>query len=229
MRFAALPVLMLIAACSAEREPEAAPSPTPTLAAPRTLVAADLDLATLGARVERMEVADRETGDGLARISAFVACPKEMEVCDPETAPEGTVYTYVLTVTPQAAAEPSPTPTATATDTAVVPVEAPAELVRMTRPAPGFNAAAGFSRAEATAALGAEGALTLTLDQGQLIWRVTGGTGWAAGKPITLWWQSTRPPQKSAPAYRFEYAGKRVDITAFFPTADKAVEPATAR
>ena len=219
----ALSLLALLASCSAEREPAPAPSPTPTIAAPRTLIAADLDPAALGARMEGMEVTDQDAGDGLAKVSAFVACPKAMTTCDPATAPEGTVYTYVLTVTPQAAAEPSPTPTPIATHSAVVPVEAPAELVRMTRPAPGFNAATGYSRAEATAALGAEDALTVTLDQNQLIWRVTGSSGWAAGKPITLWWQSTRPPEKPEPSYRFEYGGKRADIAAPFP-ADKPVE-----
>ena len=228
MRALGVSALLMLAACSAERDPDAAPSPTPTVAAPRTLIAADLDLATLGARVERMDITEQDVGDGLAGVSGFVACPKEMIACDPESASEGTVFTYVLTVTPQATPEPSPTPTVT--DKAVLPVEAPAELIRMTRAAPGFNAAAGFSRSEAAAALGAEDALSLTLDQNQLIWRVTGGTGWQAGKPITVWWQSTTPPSsKLVTAYRLEYAGKRADITAPFPAADKAVEPAKAR
>lgn len=220
MRRVVLLPLALLAACSAEREPAAAPAPTPTLAAPRTLVAADFDPATLGARVEGVEVIDQEAGGGLAKISAFVACPRAMTACDPATAPEGTLYTYVLTVTPQAAPEPSPAPAATATDAAVVPAEAPAELVRMTRPAPGFNAAAGFSRTEATAALGAEDALTLTLDQNQLIWRVTGGSGWEAGKPITLWWQSNRAPDKPIRAYRLEFGSRSGEFRAPFPTTE---------
>ena len=232
MRLAVIPVLALLAACSAEREPEAAPTVTPTLAAPRTLVAADFDPATLGPGVAGMERTDRDIGGGMGRVTAFVACPKTMTACDPATAPAGTIYTYVLTVTPaDTARQPVPVPVSAtdATETAVAPVEVPAELVRMTRPAPGFNAAAGFSRAEAAAALGADDALTVTIDQNQLIWRVTAGNGWSAGKPITLWWQSTTPPAKPAAAYRLEYAGKRVDIAAPFPAADKAVERGNAR
>ncbi len=98
----------------------------------------------------------------------------------------------------------------------------------MTRPAPGFNAAVGFSRIEATAALGAEDALTVTLDQSQLIWRVTAGSGWAAGKPITFWWQSTRPPEKPSASYRLEYGGKTARLAAPFPAADKPVERGSA-
>lgn len=231
-RFAALPLLSLLASCTAEREPEAAPGPTATVAAPRTLIAADFDPAMLGPRAAGMDVNDSAIGKGLARVTAFVACPREMTACDPKTAPQDTIYTYVLTVTPDADARGPLGASGTApnaTGITAAPVEAPAELIRMTREASGFNAAAGYSRTEAAAALGAEDALGMTLDQDQLIWRVTGGTPWAAGKPITIWWQSTSPPAQRSPAYRFEYAGKRGDITAPFPAADKAVESTPAR
>lgn len=214
-----LPALALVTACSAERTPDAAPTPTATIAAPRTLVAADLDLATLGARVPGMDVVDKAIGDGLARVSAFVACPAGQTVCDPAALPEGTVYTYVLTVTPEVAAV-SAEPAASQAE-AITPVEAPAELVRMSRPATGFGGAVGFSRAEAASALGPQGSLTVTLDQDRLIWRVTGGTGWAAERPITLWWQSTAAPSAPSATYVLEYGGKRADIAAAFP------EPAT--
>lgn len=233
MRLAAASLLVLLAGCSAEREPAPAPMPTATVAAPRTLVAADFDPAMMGGAIAGTEKTDVMIGDRLARVSALVACPNDIADCDPATAPEGTVYTYVLTITPELAppmkpAPPAAGPSATA-ETPVAPVEAPAELVRMTRAAPGFNGAVGFARAEAAAALGADEALGITLDQNQLIWRVTEGAGWQAGKPITLWWQSTRPPAKPAAAYRLEYAGKRADIRAPFPAADKPVERSAAR
>ena len=230
----ALPALVLTAACSSQPAPEPSPTPTATVAAPRTLIAADFDPAKLGAHVAGMDVTDAAIGEEnapLARLTAFVTCAKDVAACDPAKMPEGTVYTYVLTVTPAAApaVEPAETPsatpgaTATATPAEVTPVEAPAELIRMTRGAPGFEGAVGFSRKQAAAALGADDALAVTLDQGQIIWRVTGGSGWKPGMPITLWWQSTRAPAKPALAYRLEYRGERAEATAPFPAEDKAV------
>lgn len=226
MRSVCLPAFALLAACSPEPEPEAKPTPRATVAAPRTLVAADFDPAMLGARVAGMNVTDAAIGGRkapIARVSAFVACEKEVTDCDPAILPEGTIFTYVLTITPALAPAPSPSPSATPADL-VVPVEAPAALVGTDRVVPGFNGALGFSRVEAAAALGAEEALTVTLDQNRLIWRVTGGSGWRAGKPITLWWQSTRAPGKPAAAYRLEYGGERADISAPFPAADKPAD-----
>lgn len=231
MRLAALPLLVVLAACSAERAPEPAPTPSATVAAPRTLIPADFNPATLGARVVGMDVTDAEIGDEdepLARVSAFVACEREVTICDPAKLPEGSIYTYVLTITPTPLPDPTPTPSETATDLPA-PAERPAELVRTIRVAPGFNGAVGFARAEAVAALGAEEALGVTLDQNRLIWRVTQGSGWQPGKPITLWWQSTRAPAKPAAAYRLEHAGRSADIAAPFPAADKPVEPTSAR
>ena len=241
MRALAFPALAFVTACSSQPASEPSPTPTPaaTIAAPRTLIAADFDPAMLGAHVEGVEIADAEIGSEktpLARIDAFVACAQGVTICEPAKLPQGTVYTYVLKVTPlTAAAKSKPSPsaapseTASATPTEITPVEAPAELVRMTRAAPEFKGAVGFSRAEAAVALGADDALTVTLDQGQIIWRVTGGSGWAAGRPITLWWQSTGAPAKPSEAYRLEYGGKRSEITAPFPPEDKVVEGKQAR
>ena len=49
-RAIALPLMIALAACG-RSEPEPEPTPTPTVAQPRTLVAADLDLSTLGAKI----------------------------------------------------------------------------------------------------------------------------------------------------------------------------------
>lgn len=223
MRAGALALLLpLLAACSAEREPAPEPTPRVTMAAPRTLVPADFDPESLGPRAAGFETAG-EIGESLARVSGFVACPREMAACDPAKAPEGTVFTYVLIVTPATGPVSTPSPEEAARELPA-PAEAPPELVRMIRPAAGFNGAVGFDRAEAAAALGAEEALTVTLDQNRIIWRVTGGSGWKGGKPITLWWQSTSPPQKPAPAYRLEYGGRQADIPAAFPVTDKGAE-----
>ena len=222
---AALALAALLAGCTAERAPDPAPTPAATVAAPRTLVAADLDPATLGPRVAGIAVEDMAVGGRaapLARVSAFVACARGMTACDPAVLPEGTIYTYFLTITP---APPAAAPVASAsTVDPAAPAEAPAELVGMSMAAAGFNGAVGFAHAEAAVALGKEDALGVTLDQNRLIWRVTGGSGWTPERPITLWWQSTRPPAGQAAAYRLEYAGQRADIRAPFPAEDKAVE-----
>lgn len=218
--FAALGALAALAACSPESAPvpTATPSPRPTIAQPRTLVAADYDPGLLGARVAGAVVADAALGRGkapLARYSAFVACAREVTVCDPAQLPQGALYTYVLTITP--AASPAPSPGAASPGGVAGAGEAPAELVRMTRAAPGFKGAVGFSRAEAEAALGSSTAMAVKAERERLIWRVDEGRAWQAGKPITLWWQSSVPPGEMAQAYHFEYAGRVVDVTAPFP------------
>ena len=92
----------MLAACGSS-EPEPAPTPTPTVAAPRTLVGADLDLSTLGAKIVGpqgpevrtvLSAGNREIG----RLVSYVACPADTAECKPGEMPEGTVYTYVRTV-----------------------------------------------------------------------------------------------------------------------------------
>lgn len=241
MRFAAaLPALALLAACAAENEPEPAPTPTAaaTVAEPRTLIAADLDPATLGGKIAGPKGTDPEFsvmagGKVVARVAAFVACPKEITACTPETLPADTIYTYALTVTPTPSG-PLASPSAPATPDAAGDVaEVPAMLFQTTRPAYGFNGAVGYALAEAEAALGAPEAIGVTLDEERLIWRVTGGSGWKPGAPITFWWQSTIPPAGPQPAYRLEMGDAGWTATGPFPeeekAADKPVDPAAAR
>lgn len=235
MRALALALPLALAACSSEPSPEPAPRPTPTVAAPRTLIAADLDLATLGAKVEGPQGTDPEFkvmagGEEIAIVRSFVACPKGTTACVPADLPDGTVLTYVHTIVPTAV-EPSggPSPEPTGTDTAV-PAEVPPSLFRMTRPAPGFRGGVGYTRSEAEAALGAPDPITVTLDDGQLIWRVTAGSGWKPGAPITLWWQTTAPPAGPQEAFQLELAGDTAMARGPFPAAeDKAVERAATR
>lgn len=232
MRLAVLALAAVLAGCS-QAVPEPQPTPTATVAAPRTLVAADFDPATLGAKIEGPKGTDPEFaviagGKEIAIVKSFVACPKDMTTCVPAELPEGTVLTYVHTIVP-AAAEPAeaPSPEPTGTDTAA-PVEVPPSLFRMTRPAPGFKGGVGYSRAEAEAALGAPDPITVTVDEGQLIWRVTGGSGWKPGAPVTVWWQTTAPPAPQE-AYQLEVSGSTAKAKAPFPAAEKAVERDAAR
>ena len=233
MRFAAtISLVVLLAACSAEPEPDAAatpaPTPTATMAKPRTLIAADLDLSTLGAKIAGPKGTDPEFsvmagGKVVARVAAFVACPKGVSPCTPETLPAGTIYTYVLRVTPDAAgpmATPSP-PTPGAADGAP---EIPSTLFQTTRPARGFKGGVGYARAEAEAALGAPQAIGVSLDDERLIWRITGGSGWKPGAPITFWWQSTAPPDGPKQAYRLEMGDAGWTANGPFPAEEKVAE-----
>lgn len=227
MRLSALSLLAMLAACSSREAPQPEPSASVTPAAistePRTMVAADFVPEDLGGRIAGMEVSDAPVGDAgapVARLDAFVACPKEIALCDPAKLPAETRYTYVVTVTPvpeasaKAAASTSPAP---------IPVPAGATLATIA-PVPGFEGGVGYSLAQAAAALGAEDAISVTLDQGRIVWRAADGSRWVGGKPITVWWQSTRPPADKVPAYELASGTDSARISAPFPAEDKAVE-----
>ncbi len=237
-----------LAACSSEPAPAPSPAPTATVATPRTLIAADLDLAKLGAKIAGPKGTDPEFsvmagGKVVARITAFVACPQRVSSCTPQTLPADTIYTYVLRVTPDVAGPMAPAPSQDinpksppASPSAADSVaEVPATLFRTTRTARGFNGGVGFVRAEAEAALGVAEPIRVTLDDGQLIWRVSKGSGWKPSAPITFWWQSTAAPDGPVQAYRLEMGDTGWTANGPFPGAneeegaDNAVEGAPPR
>ncbi|MBX7526705.1 hypothetical protein [Qipengyuania vesicularis] len=211
--------------CS-DRESEAEPAPTPTVAQPRTLAAADLDLSTLGARIvgpqgpevrTTLSAGNREIG----KMVSFVACPEGTSECKPGQMPEDTIYTYVhqVTLSESEAANEQP-----AEGPEVV--ESPPTLFRMTGKAHGFNRAVGYSSAQALAALGGEDAISITSDDGHLIWRVVEGDGWTPGTTITFWWQSTQPPVGPADAYLLEVDGNQAVARGPYPAPEKPADGA---
>ncbi len=224
---------VLLAACGQQETPAPEPTPTATMAAERTLVPTDYDPANLGPRIEGSEgpeVTSEATANGktIGSVVSFVACPAKVVACDPEALPADTVYTFVHRVTLAEAPEgsPVPSPTPTATDAALPPiVEIGPTLFRMTRPAPGFNLAVGYSRDEAEAALGDPDAIKVTVDREQVVWRVASGNGWTPGATITVWWQSTQPPAGPEKAYLLEIDGKQGDVRGPFPAAEKSDAP----
>lgn len=227
-RAAALLLAAGLAACANEK-PEPAPSPSATVAAPRTLIAADFDTLTLGARIKgpqgyevatALSAGSREIG----RMVSYVVCPEAVTDCNPAVLPEGTVFTYVHRIT-LAEANESPLQ-AEASD--ATPAQTGATLFRTTRPVAGFNHAIGYSKSEARAALGEADAISITSDEGRLIWRVTKGEGWTPGSTITFWWTSTVPPKGPEKAYAIEIDGKAASATGPFP-ADKTVERGSGR
>jgi hypothetical protein len=212
VRLTALAGAMLLAACGSS-EPEPAPSPTPTATPdkPKSLVPADLGALVLGARIEGPqgpEVAgtfevDDET---LAEVVSYVACPEGLDPCDPEAAPEGTVYTYVHRVTPAEGIEG-------------------ATLFRTGRAAAGFANVIGFDKAEAVDVLGEDGRIDVASDNGALVWRVIGGNGWTAGETLTFYWQSTLAPEGPREAFQFEADGTSAQGSGPFPPRETVEGP----
>ena len=221
MRLLLLCAPLALAACGEAPEPEPTPTATPTVAAPRTLVAADFDPASLGAKIvgpqgPEPEAAIMADGREIARIKSFVACPEGVTECVPADMPEGTVYTYVHEVTLADDLEPQVIETPEAGGAVM---EVPASLFRMTQAAQGFNRSVGYSRGQAETALGASDAIQVSSDSGQIIWRVTAGSGWKPGMPVTFWWQSTTPPEGPAEAYSLEVNGMTARAKGPFPPA----------
>lgn len=220
------PLALIACGDSPETDAVAEPTPTATVAAPRTLISANYDAAMLGARIEgpqgpEVEAALIADGREIGRIVSFVACPAGTATCDPTAMPGDTVYTYVHQIT-LAAQEADGAAAGGAGEDAIT--ESYATLFRTTRRATGFNGSIGYSREQAETALGDAEAIGVTSDQGQLIWRVTSGEGWQPGETITFWWQSTLPPEGPSEAWRFETSGMTARATAPFPPAEMPVE-----
>ncbi|MBX7515137.1 hypothetical protein K3179_11340 [Qipengyuania sp. GH38] len=210
-----------LAACGSS-EPEPAPTPTQTPAQPRTLVAADLDLSTLGAKIVGPQGPEVETvlSAGSAQIGtmvSFVACPEGVETCEPGQMPEDTIYTYVHQVTLDGVSTAQP-------EAGPEVVEAPPTLFRTTERAHGFNGSLGYSRSQAQAAFGSEDAIGVTIDDGRLIWRVIDGQNWRENATVTVWWQSTEPPAGPSDAFLLEVLGNQAVARGPFPAEEK---PAT--
>ena len=228
-RFTALAALAALTACGSDPSPAPSPTPTATVAAPRTLVASDFDPSELGARYESPQGSEIESpfvvagGETIAEMTSFVACPRDATSCNPDEMPAGTVYTYVHRITLSdtvAVEEPTDEETPEAAASSQIP-QIGTTLFRTARPAAGFNFSVGYSRDEAEAALGSPDAIGVSLDQKQLIWRVTGGSGWKPGATITFWWQSTLPPERPGKAYALTVRGQEAEVGAPFPVEAK--------
>ena len=163
---------------------------------------ADLDLGAKIVGPQGDEVISRfsnETG-AFADVRSYVACPAGMDPCDPATAPEGTVYTYVHVVYPGEDNDPESGSGAGDDSSNVETMES----FRMTMASHGFTGTAGFSRAEAVNALGDVGTIVINCHENGIDWTVEEGDGgeqWGQAEPITFFWQSTLPPAGPQNAY----------------------------
>lgn len=222
---------LVLTACGSAQEPVPEPTPTATVAAPRTLIAADFDPATLGARIAGPQGAEVEStltasGEEVGTMISYVACPEDAEICDPAQMPKDTLYTYVHRITLAEAPRTRESEEENAIADAIPNVdETGATLFRTTSAATGFNGAIGYSEDEAEAALGSREAITVSSDTGQLIWRVTSGEGWKPGGTITFYWKSTLPPGGPEEAYRLKVDDVSAEAAGPFPPQE-APEPA---
>lgn len=204
----ALAASTALAACSAETEPE-----------DNTLVAENEELEVAVEALEQGDFADLELGakivgpqgeevkarltnetGAFADITSYVACPAAMTECDPATAPEGTIYTYVHIVYPGEDNDPT-TGSGDGVDSSDVETT---EAFRMTMPSHGFTGGVGFSQGEAEAAIGKPMLIVASCHEQGIAWTVEegdGGNQWGQGEPITFYWQSTLPPAGPANAY----------------------------
>jgi hypothetical protein len=219
----ALPALALFALVACSSEPAPAPTPAPTGTGVRNLVAAGFkDLALgpvlVGPQGQTVESTIEFEGRHLARVVSYVACPPpdveetgteagdDPGECDPENQPEDAVFTYVHRVTPGEGAD------------------GPVLSFRTARRAAGFANTIGFDRDQAEAALGRDYAIRVSIDNGALTWRIERGDGWDAGEEITLFWQSTLPPEGPSEAYEVETSEGRSRATGPFPPRESPAE-----
>ena len=204
---------LVLAACSAEPEPdttelEAATTDGETDALARALDAGDFMDLSLGAKIVGPQGPQVEgtldTPEGsFADIRSYVACPAGMDPCDPATAPEGTIYTYVHVVYP---GEDNQGDSGSGAGADASHVDS-ATSFAMLRPAHGFTGTVGYSKAEALAAIGAKADIVVTCRDGGLVWTVNAGDGgdqWEQAEPLTFYWQSTLPPAGPAVAYAID-------------------------
>lgn len=164
---------------------------------------ADLDLGAkiVGPQGPEVKAALSNDTGNFADMTSYVACPAGMDVCEPASAPEGTIYTYVHTVFP---GEDNDASTGSGEGADSSDVEQ-AELFRMLAPAHGFTGNAGYSKLEAEGAVGAKVEVAVTCEEGALAWTVSAGDGgdqWGQGEPLTFYWQSTLPPAGPSDQYR---------------------------
>ncbi|KLE35598.1 hypothetical protein AAW00_04085 [Aurantiacibacter luteus] len=229
--------MLALVACNSEPDPQtlASPTPTPTVAGPRTLIAAGFDEQKLGPRIvgpDGDEVTSTVSFEGrdIAEIVSYVACPP-IEV--PETSSErpappapisttgendGNVADFTNVCEPGMQGEGALF-TYVHRVTPAEGADGPVLSFRTSRRATGFANAIGFDRDQAEAALGEGYAIGVQIDNGQLIWRIEKGDGWTAGEEITFFWQSELPPEGPAEAYEIETAEGRARGSGPWPPA----------
>ncbi|WP_271077921.1 hypothetical protein [Aurantiacibacter sp. MUD61] len=190
---------------------------------------ADLELGAKIVGPQGPEVKSRMVNAeaAFADITSYVACPLGMDPCDPATAPEGTIFTYVHIVYPGEDNDPS-TGSGDGNDSSDVETM---ESFRMTMPSHGFTGVAGYSIAESEAAVGEIGTIVISCHEDGIAWTVEEGDGgdqWEQAEPITFFWQSTLPPAGPSEAYEVFANYTAAQGPGPYPAADETVTNACA-
>ena len=173
------------------------------------IISTEINDLKLGAKIEGpvgTEVQASLATDlgALGDIESYVACPDGMDVCDPKTAPAGTIYTYVHTITP-GADEPNDLPFPQ--PEAVLDVKS-ATKFHIKGPVYGFNGVAGYSFADGRKALGADMFISVQCKEGSLGYTVELGDAWSNGETISFFWQSTIAPKGPGEGFTLYADGK---------------------
>ena len=224
---AAATIALALGACTSEADDtsatdlEKANSDGEAVAMANAIAAGSFMDLQLGAKISGPQGPEPKTvfstAEGnFADMTSYVACPAGMDSCDPANAPAGTVYTYVHIVYPGEDNDPT-TGSGNGNDSSDVER---AEVFRMTRPAVGFTGEAGYSKAEALAAIGPKADVVITCDNGALVWTVSAGDGgdqWEQAEPLTFYWKSTVPPSGPQDAYRLKVNYTEANAKGPFP------------
>ena len=197
------------------------------IAKAKAIPAGDFTEFTLGGRIGEKTVAMTNSAGSFADLRSFVACPKGVDPCNPETAPEETVYTYVMVVYPGGDNDDG---TGIGSKNTASDIER-ATAFRMTMPAHGFTGKAGYAKPEALAAIGPKADVVVTCDAGKIVWTVSAGDGgdqWEQKEPLTFYWQSVLPPADTAKAYAFDADSTVATGSGAYPAAKEGVANACA-
>ncbi len=193
----------------------------------KSIPAGDFSEITFGGRIGEKTTAMANSSGSYADMRGFVTCPRGLDPCDPKTAPEGTIYTYVVVVYPGGDNDDS---TGIGSNNTASDIER-ATAFRMAMPAHGFTGKAGYSKPEALAAIGAKADVVVSCDAGKIVWTVSAGDGgnqWEQKEPLTFFWQSTLPPAGNAAAYVFDADSTSATGSGPYPAAKEGVANACA-
>lgn len=212
MRIAILTAgLIALAACSGGSGEETIPpeeegtvSDTQDIVTPTDFASLELGGTVRGPLGPEIEVSLIAGDVAVGDLSSRVQCQNDGETCDPETAPEGTIYTYIYEVRP---GFDGPNDEGMPTPERLIPVEQ-ATSFALDFPAYGFTGVAGYDIEAAGEMLAPGFNAVISCEGGRITWTVPPEANWSTGETITFFWQSTQPPAGPEGRYRFVADGE---------------------